>query len=120
MKIRDYEVSETMLNRARRGAKFLDKVYGSRNKWRKKIKLSKLDLTAGSYFPSSGSCGCVLAQLDANGGAYGFYNKKADELGMEPYGTVAKRRGFTLPALFSSSDWDELTQAWKIVLREKV
>lgn len=97
---------------AKRGAKFLDKAIG--RSWRKKIRRRELDLASPRY--ERGSCGCILAQLDANGSYYDMQR----ELGLN--NAAVGRLGFD--ALFNEDageyfyDHDVLTDAWKKVIRE--
>lgn len=98
-------MNEKALERARRGAAWLDKMLGPG--WRRKIKRRRLDMSIGRY----GECGCILAQL------YDDYRKGAVEVGIaDPYGRRADALGFF--SLTSSIPFEDLTEAWRQVLRE--
>lgn len=110
---------EVALARARRGAAFLDKKMGSKS-WRRKIKRSRLDMQAGGFRPwQTGSCGCILAQLDP---------RSPDDSFMDDHGYFAMRHrlginGARVVTLgFDVGDrgphYEDLDAAWKQVIRE--
>lgn len=100
-------VETKALERARRGAAWLDKKLGK--SWRRKIRRRKLKMSKG-VCPSPGDCGCILAQL------YGRYEEGANALGMsDPYGNRAVALGF-----YSHGGYADLDEAWRQVLREGV
>lgn len=102
----------TALARARRGAKFLDKKLPG---WRKQIRVTRLDLSKGLYDPARrGSCGCILAQIDATRTHTGNYTGGAKKIGIEPWGDDAVRLGFR-----DGDDYATLTEAWREILREE-
>lgn len=98
-------MNDKALERARRGAAWLDKMLGPG--WRRKIKRRRLDMSIGR-FPCSYGCGCILAQL------FGSYHDGAAEVGLaDAYGNRAVSLGF-----YSPKDYEALTEAWRQVLRE--
>ena len=112
-------MNEKALERARRGAAWLDKKLGPG--WRRKIKRRKLDMSGGGF--SSGGCGCIMAQLDKAYGrrARGTYGDGVRNLlGISPWGRRIVALGLDVPLPRNDYDYDELTQAWRQVLREGV
>lgn len=108
--------TEKNLARARRGAAWLDKKLGPG--WRRKIRCSRLQMSRGWMGHSYGECGCILAQLDAasHDDGSGFYSRAAEKLGI-----VGERTPVTLGFVVASdSIYAELTEAWRVVLREPV
>lgn len=102
-------MSAKPLTRARRGAAFLDKKLG--RGWRRRIRRRDLDLSAGVY-EGPGSCGCVLAQLSF----VGDFKIEAELLGLDDL--AIERYGFDIEE-DTDDKYDELTEAWRVVLREK-
>lgn len=94
------------ITRARRGAAFLDKKFGSRG-WRRRIRRRDLHMESGMY-QGQGDCGCILAQL------YGEYD--AETVGLTEH--KAAVLGFVAAAEPYSKNYERLTSAWKKVLRE--
>lgn len=96
--------TRTALNKARRGAAFLDGRLG--RGWRRKIRRRDLDMASYSY-ERRGDCGCILAQI------YGDYVGGVRTLGITPYNQ--RRLGLESDNFV---DYDDLTEAWREVLRE--
>jgi hypothetical protein len=100
------------IERARRGAALLDRMFG--RGWRRKIRRRSLRMELGFMRP--GECGCILAQLDlARTGESGSFTRFADRFGL---GSLASR-GFVVDGHREvESEYADLTEAWREVLRE--
>jgi hypothetical protein len=113
---------ELALERARRGAAFLDEKLG--RGWRRKIRRNRLDMAKGIFKPDvpggRGYCGCIVAQLSPRHTYGDVYNL----LGLDPYGDEPAYLGLSLDddveAAVENEAWALLTDAWLQVLREKV
>jgi hypothetical protein len=106
------------LNRARRGAAWLDRHLG--RGWRRRILRRRLDMRAGYYRPNiKGDCGCILAQLDVSyssgGDEPGCYLRGLEMVGLHHPSLTPARLGFEV---VSDSSYEDLTDAWLEVLRE--
>lgn len=102
---------EEALEKARKGAAFLDEKLG--RSWIYKIKRTKLNMEIGTMdsFMNPG-CGCILAQLNPRTNwLYG-----ARELGLTMEDAI--ELGFVTDEL--RYGFHELTKAWKQVIREGV
>lgn len=62
------EISKTARSRARRGAKFLDKLFGGK-RWARDISLQRLNINDG--------CKCIRGQLEAHGRSIPYYRGEA-------------------------------------------
>jgi hypothetical protein len=101
------------IERARRGAAWLDEKLG--RGWRRKIRRKRLRMETG--YMHRGECGCILAQLDLarSGDGTGDFTRLAEDLGM----TALVSHGFVAHgAADGLTRYDELTEAWREVLRE--
>lgn len=112
---------ETALKRARAGAAFLDEKFG--RGWRRKIRRRRLNMASGAYRPSRGSCGCILAQLDAQiarddtdwPDRTGYYSDGVERFKV----TAPVKLGFIADSRVSDDDnYANLTKAWRKVLSE--
>ncbi len=105
---------KTRKARVARGAALLDEV---RPGWARRIKLRRLDMNSGYFNPGSTEaddpehCGCILAQLDSNGGE-GTYWQGLSRLGVES-------RAFGFHA-YDRERWDPLTDLWKDEVRARL
>lgn len=93
----------TITERVKAGAVFLDKTYGK--KWRRKVKLSVLDMGNANS--------CILGQTDTDFYSHrillGLTTEEIKALGFETYTT-----GHSLP-----TSYKRLTEAWKQLLRKR-
>jgi hypothetical protein len=113
---------ELALERARRGAAFLDEKLG--RGWRRKIRRSRLSMADGIFDPGVaggwGYCGCIVAQLSPRHA----YNDVYNLLGLDPYNDEVIDFGLILDDddedIDEEKDYALLTEAWREVLREKV
>lgn len=69
-------VTKQDVTKARRGAKYLDKVLG--RAWRRKIRRRKLDMGMG-VMNDKNECGCILAQLSPGQ----WYDEYGREIGID-------------------------------------
>jgi hypothetical protein len=110
---------EQALERARRGAAFLDEKLG--RGWRRRIRRRRLDMACGSFDPDVPSeCGCIIAQLSPTH----HYADVYDLVGVEVFTDEAVQLGLTLGfdgvgVSYEDAKWALLTEAWREVLREK-
>lgn len=113
-------------NRARRGAALLDKAVPN---WWDMVNLDDLDMSAGRYFVAStatGSCGCVLAQLDARrpdapSSDDGTYSQMLEHLGLSL--DEAYDLGFNAivgPDYEEDYDYELLEAAWTHEVRSRI
>jgi hypothetical protein len=100
------------LARARRGAALLDKKLG--RGWRRTIRRRQLNMQSG-YMEEAADCGCIVTQLDfaLEGDGVGLYSRGCERLGWPE--TV--RYGFD-QRTHDEDAWDDLGEAWLVVLRE--
>jgi hypothetical protein len=84
--------------------------------WLDRIDLERLDMAYGVHEPSPGSCGCVLAQVDAQtrqGGVGHYADARMRLIGDDDVTTEfdwAIDHGFTSDG---DVDFEELTEAWR-------
>jgi hypothetical protein len=104
-------MTDPFLVRARRGAEFLDGKLG--RGWRRKIRRRDLAMEEGLY-GGRGTCGCILAQLG------GDYSSMLEEVGLASDARI-EALGFDELGVDGDHDdsYDQLTEAWLTVLREK-
>ncbi len=104
--------------RVRHGAKHLDKLMPG---WARKVRLRDLELR-NPFYAGKGTCGCILAQLDAitrRDGFPGTYVHGAHEiLGVEITDDSIEAEGFTITGS-TNETWSELTDLWKDEIRAR-
>ena len=99
--------TRSALVKARRGAAFLDAKLG--RGWRRKIRRRDLNMAVG-ISREKGECGCILAQL------YTYYDDGAIEMEIDADFEAQEDLGFVQS---DDASYDQLTEAWLEVLREK-
>ncbi len=106
-------MSRSRKARVARGAALLDEV---RPGWARRIKLRRLEMNSGYYNPEHTDpddrehCGCILAQLDSNGGE-GTYWK-----GLRALGVNSQAFGFHV---YDRERWSPFTELWKDEVRAR-
>ncbi len=99
-------------DRVAAGARLLDSKHPE---WHDIIDLDRLDMTKGVFRPKViASCGCVLAQIRADGKKIGFYEPQLSSLGV--VGREESDYGFNIPWVrngISTRRYANLTRAWR-------